>query len=360
MNARERFHATMNFGSPDRVPYWEIIGWWGRTLELWHEQGLPEDVHLGLHFGLDRREGAPVSHGLVPAYKYEILEEDEHQRVERRQDGSVCRQIKTDEQNTIPQYLSFPVSDRASWNEYKKRLDPKSPVRRHPYWEDYVRCVKGRDYPLGIHGGSLFGWIRNWMGFEAASMAIYDQPDLVEEMMDHIADFVIELIEPALRDIGDLDYAFFWEDMCYKAGCIISPRHFKQFMVPRYQRITSVMRKYGVKVLMVDCDGNHDEITPLWLEGGLTGVYPLEVAAGEDPVALRKQYGKDLHLCGGIDKRALAKDRKAIEEEVHAKVPFLCEAGGWIPSIDHAVPSDVPFENYLYYWELVRRIAERG
>ncbi len=139
---------------------------------------------------------------------------------------------------------------------------------------------------------------------------------------------------------------------------MISPEHFKELMVPQYKRITSLLREHGIDIILVDCDGNHDELNSLWLEGGLTGVYPLECAAGENVVALRKEYGKDLHLVGGIDKRALAKDKKAIEEEVISKVPFLVEKGGWIPSINHAVPPDIPFENYCYYWELVRKISE--
>jgi uroporphyrinogen decarboxylase len=63
-------------------------------------------------------------------------------------------------------------------------------------------------------------------------------------------------------------------------------------------------------------------------------------------------------LWGGIDKRVLARDKAAIDREVQAKVPFLIEQGGWIPGIDHAVPPDVPLENYIYYFESVKAIAE--
>lgn len=76
-----------------------------------------------------------------------------------------------------------------------------------------------------------------------------------------------------------------------------------------------------------------------------------------DPVELRKQYGKDLLLIGGIDKRALARDEKAIEEEVMRLAP-LVEEGGFIYSVDHCVPPDVPLRNYEYYLELVRKVGE--
>ncbi len=40
MNSRERFHATMNFGHPDRVPYFEE-GIREEVLSAWRAQGMP-------------------------------------------------------------------------------------------------------------------------------------------------------------------------------------------------------------------------------------------------------------------------------------------------------------------------------
>ena len=89
----------------------------------------------------------------------------------------------------------------------------------------------------------------------------------------------------------------------------------------------------------------------------MNGFWPLEVAAGMDPVALRKKYGKQILLIGGIDKRVLAQDKKAIEKEVMGKVPFLVSQGGYIPSLDHTVPPDVSFENYMYYLQLIKAVS---
>ncbi len=359
MTARERFHETMRFGSPDRVPYWEIIGHWPQALERWQQEGMPGDVHVGLFFGFDRRERLPVDLGLAPAFKAETLDEDEQYRYRRDGNGVVSKVLKEDQQS-IPQYHSFPVSDRASWEQFKQRLNPTSPCRYHPYWEDYERSIARRDYPVAIHAGSIYGWLRNWMGMENISMAVHDDPAFVEGMMADMADFICETIRPALEQIPDIDYAVMWEDMCFKSGPLLSPAHFRKWMAPQYRKITGLLREHGVTTIIVDCDGNHDQLNALWLEGGLSGVYPLEVAAGEDPVALRKEYGKDLHLCGGIDKRVLAQDTKAIDEELEKKVPFLIESGGWIPSIDHAVPPDVPFGNYMHYLARLKEMAERG
>jgi uroporphyrinogen decarboxylase len=67
-------------------------------------------------------------------------------------------------------------------------------------------------------------------------------------------------------------------------------------------------------------------------------------------VQLRREYGHDLLMTGGLDKRVLAQDRQAIDRELAAKLP-LVEKGGYIPTLDHAIPHDVPYANFVYYWE---------
>jgi uroporphyrinogen decarboxylase len=363
MNYRQRFHETMHFGSPDRVPYWEM-GFWGQTIDRWEDEGMPPDVHHIHLFGFDRRDMVPINHGIIPHFREQTIEETDRYVIKRHSDGVLSKRMKEGEArgtaSSMDQRYEFPVRDRKSWEDFKRRLNPKSPCRYPAFWDDYKRHVRDRDYPLGIHGGSLFGYPRNWMGFEAASIMMYDDPALMHEIMEYLADFMIELITPALEQIGDLDYGVFWEDMCYKTASIISPKHFREFMVPQYRRITDVMHKYGVDVIMVDSDGHVDELVPMWIEVGINCVYPFEVAAGEDIVALRKQYGRDLLIWAGIDKRALAKDKRAIEDEVYSKVPWMIEQGGYIPGIDHAVPHDVSYANWLYYRELLHKICEKG
>jgi len=166
----------------------------------------------------------------------------------------------------------------------------------------------------------------------------------------------MEVVKRVVKDIK-IDQATYWEDMCYKSGPMISPAMFRKFMMPRYKKLNDLLNSHGVDIIWVDSDGNLEQLIPLWLEVGVNYVWPLEVAAGNDAVALRKKYGKDLILGGAIDKRALARGKEAIREEVMSKVPFLVESGGYIPSVDHWVPPDVSFENYCFYVNTLREIA---
>jgi hypothetical protein len=76
-------------------------------------------------------------------------------------------------------------------------------------------------------------------------------------------------------------------------------------------------------------------------------------------VRLRKKFGKELILCGGLDKREIAKGRKAIERELYAKIPPLLEQGGYIPHIDHTVSPEISYGDFLYYMELKRKLTGR-
>ncbi|MEI6846233.1 MAG: uroporphyrinogen decarboxylase family protein, partial [Candidatus Firestonebacteria bacterium] len=126
------------------------------------------------------------------------------------------------------------------------------------------------------------------------------------------------------------------------------PEMFKKFCVPQYKRITSLLHKYGVDVIWLDCDGDINPIVHLWLEAGVNGMFPLEVGCNTDPVVLRKKYGKDVLLFGGVNKRELSKDKKSIDAEIERLRPIV-EGGGFIPHVDHRCPPDVSYENYLYY-----------
>ena len=73
-------------------------------------------------------------------------------------------------------------------------------------------------------------------------------------------------------------------------------------------------------------------------------------AAGNDIAKYRKVYGKNLLMSGGIDKRALARGKRAIDSELEQKIPYALD-GGYVPTIDHGIPADVPYENFAYYWQ---------
>jgi uroporphyrinogen decarboxylase len=190
------------------------------------------------------------------------------------------------------------------------------------------------------------------MGFENVSYAVMDDPGLIQDMMEHLTNLILSVIERPVREVR-FDIAAMWEDMCFNHGPILQPKYFEQWMVPRLKRITGFLAKHGCDVVYVDCDGNINELVPLWLDAGVNCMLPLEVRAGTDPIKLREKYGRRVLLMGGVDKTRLIAGKDEIRKEI-ARLKPIVEDGGYIPHVDHCCPPDVTYENYLYYLKLKR------
>jgi uroporphyrinogen decarboxylase len=85
-----------------------------------------------------------------------------------------------------------------------------------------------------------------------------------------------------------------------------------------------------------------------FMEAGVDGIWPLERASDMDPLDIRKKFGRDLRLWGGVDKRELAKDFAAIDAHLRTLQPLVAD-GGFIPTVDHLVPPDVSLANFEHY-----------
>lgn len=372
LNARERFVRTARGQPVDRAFNWEL-GLWGQTLERWLNEGLPTDIHLdrianlehnGEFFGLDRMLWYDISLGPIPQYEYAVLSEDERYIVFRDGVGVVHKALKEGTvrgtRMSMDTYIDHPVKTQADWIEFKKRLDPHSPARYPIWWNDEVRALSNRSYPLNMGCDGAFGlyWkLRELMGTERVSYAFFDQPSLIEEILEYLTDFYIEVFHRALHDV-EFDLMVFSEDFAGKGGPLISPAIFKRFFKRHYRRLADFALSHGVPAVWVCTDGYTVPLIPLLLECGVNGQGPLEVAAGMDLLELRRTFGMDLLLMGGIDKRVLAQDRAAIDAEMYRKLPPLLAQGKFIPTIDHTVPPDVPYANWLYYLDLKRRMVE--
>ena len=78
---------------------------------------------------------------------------------------------------------------------------------------------------------------------------------------------------------------------------------------------------------------------------------------GLDITRVRRDY-PGLQMMGGIDKHRLALGREAIDRELE-KIPFMLERGRYVPCLDHGVPPDVSWDNYVYFCERLRDLIER-
>ncbi len=369
MTPKERFLRTMTFQTVDRPSNMEIAVW-AQTLERWLAEGMPEGLNTGFmergepYFGLEGYEALDLNGtGPIPAVESRTLEETEDTILFVDGFGRTRRARKSGTvggtRMSMDSYIDFPVKDRASFEQYRFRYE--GPVdRRYPAdWESEKARLLQSDRPLTLMNplAGTFGYysmLRNWMGTEHLSYLWYDDPALIHECLEFLTDFVLRLLHRAVTEIV-FDWVIIHEDMAGKGGPLMGPRLFREFLLPHYKRYVGFLKEHGVRVVMVDTDGDHNVLIPLFLEAGVDGFNPLERAAGMDPVQVRREYGLSVCMTGGVDKREVAKGPAAIDAELARLAPVV-EGGGFIPCIDHAIHPDVSYEDFLYYLESKRRL----
>ena len=355
----------MDYEPVDHAPFWNM-GFWPETIERWSAEGhqpQDDDLKLGADLGLGNFKINLYYDWFHPnpPFEHKIVDENEDTILSINHEGILMREMKNNPKSSMPQFVKFPVETREEFRKFwKERMQPDLSRRVGPDWKTQLKATRSQPHPLIIWSdrwGGFFGPLRNLVGIERLCILFYKDPAFLEEMMDTDADFIIEMLTQIL-DVVNIDAFMYWEDMAYKTAPLISPKLARQYMLPRYKRVNDFLKHRGVPFIGLDSDGQIHPLIPVWLEAGINFLWPFEVQAGMDVLEVRKEYGKDLRIIGGFDKRALAKGPAAIDAECQRLKPLINE-GGYIPCLDHVVPPDVPFKNYCYFMKKLKETCEK-
>ncbi len=359
MTLRERFVSALAFERLDRAVHTEW-GFWDDTLSRWRTEGLPDDVvdpsfsyvtaghDVFQHFGIAKFGYILPGQYYRPPFPYELVDEDDHYRVERTENGVLQRVNKMNP--TIPEFIDYPVKNRRDYEAIRDRLAPDAAGRYPDDWTELVEIARTQDHtPMCTHMDGFFASPREMMGLTGFLTTLYDDPGLIREMVNDRAEFYIAVYERALREMQP-DFAFVWEDMCFKNGPLLSPAMFREFLLPAYRKLISFLRDMGVVHVVVDSDGDVLELIPLWIEAGVTALLPFEVRAGMDVVEIGELF-PDLVILGGIDKHRIAEGRASIDDELDRVLPAMLARGGYLAGLDHWVPPQISCDDFRYYVE---------
>jgi uroporphyrinogen decarboxylase len=304
------------------------------------------------YFGVEQFESFDARIGARPLRAVQVVERTET-TVAYRDGLGVLRREQSVGTRTIPHFEEFPIRDRATWLAFRDEfLDVAHAERVIPaaLLREREALSRASTNPVTTNFGSFIGWVRDWIGFESIAYLSLDDPDLLEEMVAHLATMLLQLL-PEVLVRGQFDAAAGWEDICYNSGPILNPAFFATRIMPHMKPVMRLLRQHGIDVIWTDCDGNILKLIPMWMAIGLNCMFPLEVHPGNDPVALKREYGRELLIRGGFNKFALHEGRAAVLAELERLEPAVAE-GGFIPHVDHRCPGEVDFDLYCYYtWE---------
>ncbi len=383
MSARDSFLRTMRF-EKGPAPKAEF-GYWTTAIRRFLREGLPmvEEIPAsasdnGTITGAEKvdPEGSEIPERNVraclhlesyaakfpsnfsPLFPVRVLEEDEEARTIVDQYGITKKERKSG--TSAPLDLAFPIRSRADFEAYKEHYTGDFSRRLPRNWEQLAARLARRDFPIRL-GGFPYGFLgfpRHLMGTEGMFYALYDDPRLVKDINEFFLRFAMDYWQPVISRVRP-DCVMIWEDMAYSTGSMISREAFEEFLSPYYRRMVDFLVHNGVENIHVDCDGYVEDLVHLWVELGVTGLFPMERKAGNDLLRIRRRFPR-LQLLGGVDKRILAQPmgEADIDRELAIADRVLAQ-GGYIPHIDHHVPDDACWRNFRIYREKLNALIDR-
>lgn len=368
MNNRERVMNILYNKPVDRMPALHF-GYWKELLLEWADQGhisktlartcfdgTPADRHLDKILGWDccyTARTASIS-TVFPLYRKHSLRKADGGRYYVDING-VTKFIK-DGAEGIPVEVDHLLKDRESYLKYyKDRLRYKK-IRNFG-----SRLVMLRNmteyYPRGYYVGSAIGTIRNICTMVGLSYLLYDDYELVKEIVNDFNNMQYQCLETAYKRGARFDFLHYWEDICFKNGPLLSPDMFKDLCLGHYKRVSELAKSYGTDFISVDCDGDIVKLAPIWEEAGVNVMFPIEYGTWEGDIGKIRKAAPTLLGIGGMNKNVLSLDKDAVDKEIERLRP-LVKLGGFIPCPDHRLPEGTKFELVKYYTSRVKTLLE--
>ncbi len=350
MTTHERFERMFQHKEADRVPIYDSA--WKGTINRWHQEGMPENIDYTDYFDLDKIVHISVDNS--PRYEEKVLEETNEHIIYTTKWGATLKSWKQDD--STPEFIDFLITAPEKWNEAKKRMKPS---KDRINW-DYLR----KNYKLWrkegcwIEAGLWFGFdvTHSWtVGTERFLIALIENPEWCIDMFNHFLDVNISLLDMVWDAGYEFDSVRWPDDMGYKHRQFFSVNTYRELLKPVHKKAIDWAHAKNAKTHLHSC-GNINPFIPELVEIGLDALNPLEVKAGMDPVKIKKMYGNNLVLHGGIN-AVLWNDKEAIETEMKRVLPVMKESGGYIFSSDHSIPNTVSLDDFKQIIELAMKLG---
>ena len=347
---KERFLKMYDHKEADRIPI--IDSPWNATIKRWHREGMPENINFVDYFGLDHVADITVSPG--PWDESHIIEETDEYGIYKNFWGTVFKQWK--HAASTPEFLDFKITNPDKWNSAKVKLKPTKDKIDWKYLKKNYRDWKENGYWIQAHLWFGFDIIHSWIvGTERMLIAMIQKPEWCRDMISFLLEYHLTLFDK-IWDAGyEFDAITFPDDLGYKNKQFFSLNTYRDVLKPYHQQAVEWANEKGIKAHVHSC-GDVNPFIPEFIEIGVDALNPLEVKAGMDPIFLKKKYGKDLVLHGGVN--AILWDKpEQIKAEMEKVIPVLKENGGYIFSSDHSVPDSVSLEDFRGIVNLAKELG---
>jgi len=327
MNSRERIMTALAGRKTDRVPFMEMGIDWAVIKDLGYSSYLKmiEDMNL---------DGVCVNQMLyvlgwrrwvIPHLKYYTDEWG----VKSRMTGEL---------------LPIPVGHPIPSPEYLKVFNPPHP-EKSPLIKA-VRHVRRRFPDRAVAVLSRNDFAASWYlcGMDVLMMSFVDNPDFADRLSEMVSDYYTRLFCLCIQAGADIIYLT--DDYAFKTSTLMSREHFKRFVLPWLTRGVKAVHDAG-GICIKHTDGDISGILDLIVDTGIDGLGPLEPAAGNNLVELRKTLGAKVALLGNVDVDLLSRGSiDDVRSVTQTLVRELGPRGGFILSSGNTITASVKPENF--------------
>lgn len=184
------------------------------------------------------------------------------------------------------------------------------------------------------------------MGYARLANALYDDPQLVQDMFDQVGTRVYRTYE---RLIGcpEVGGVFFGEDMGFKTATMIAPEHLRKYHFPYLKKLTDLAHEHGKFFILHSCGNLSEVMDDLIHDVGIDAKHSFEDAIM--PVAeFKRAYGDRIAVVGGVDVDYLSRmDVESVRHYVRRVLDECVPGGGYVLGSGNSIANYVKIENYL-------------
>lgn len=359
MTSRERVKTTLQHGIPDRIPCHMNASTW--TVEkLHHFLGTKDDPELldALHIDTIDMRGLDLKGGIMPEYRGpEKTLLNRHWRGDILQLWGIAEEVLETPSGKMYSQADYPLREAESLADLEAYPWPDPGQFDYSGLRDALLPFSDRS--IIATGASVWQHPSYLRSLDVLMMDMAAEPAFANYLFDRFTEFYLDFFERIFAHVGDLIDSFaLADDLGMQSGLMISPDMFETFVAPGIKKCADLAHRHDC-ALVLHSDGNIRSIIPRLINLGVDVLDPLQPEAeGMDPMEIKREFGRDLVLRGGVStQKTLAYGTpEEVSEEVKRVMGILGEGGGYICSPGHPVlQDDIPAENIIAMYETAYR-----
>ncbi|MGL1890042.1 MAG: hypothetical protein OCD02_00375 [Spirochaetaceae bacterium] len=368
MTSKERVKAAINWEKPDRIPVHEDF--WTDTLEVWKEQGFPQNITIYPPSLNDNKSQAVDEYfdfdiavmylDCSPRYEQKILSHKDDYYIYEDRYGYTAE--KPWKKSGSIHYVSVKTKDIETWESTKHRWklneDPSESSRiddqnYFEHFDDYPSWKEAKiKFDIMENNGRYilfknYGpWEATWRhrDFSNLLMDVALEPEWVRDMGRVHVDLTIDVLKKSISEGMKPDGYFMVDDLGGSNGPLMSPTMWASVYKDMVKELGTFLKENDIDFWMHSC-GNAEIMFDDFIDCGVKVMNPLQASAGLDIRQLKDKYQNRLAFYGNIDAHILDGDCEQLQQELTTRKEMFKD-GGWICHTDHSIPPTMSLEQF--------------